>query len=134
MMTIQATQIKIKGQENYLSSKNNLFSDKQEKKQFLVESMIVIIIISLGVTVSKAYGQIIEPGPEDYPQLAPAPYIDPNDPYNLTKLCDQYINLPAGQSPEGIMQCAPYYNETVKERLGLTGDIKPQREPLVPQE
>jgi hypothetical protein len=47
-------------------------------------------------------------------------YIDPNDPHNLTKLCDQYLTLP-GTTGEGIMQCLPYYNDTVKEKLGFTG-------------
>jgi hypothetical protein len=48
----------------------------------------------------------------------------------------QYLMLPYGQSGEGIMQCLPYYNDTIKEQLGLgaLGNTEPQRQPLVPQE
>lgn len=52
-------------------------------------------------------------------------YLDPKDPYNLTKACGNYVNLQVVDADtimvdaDTIMACVPYLNQTMLERFGL---------------
>jgi hypothetical protein len=41
-------------------------------------------------------------------------FLDPNDPYNLTKVCNNYVNSPLGsRAPDAqiIVMCSDYLNQ-----------------------
>ena len=80
---------------------------------FAVAIIAVSVFVSISIIISTITHAQISP---EYPQLSPLPQYTTN----LTELCDQYVTMP-GVSAEGIMQCLPYYNDTVKEKLGFTG-------------
>jgi hypothetical protein len=68
---------------------------------------IILIVTAMGFNI--AYAQLEE-------------FFDPNDPNNLTKVCNNYINSPLGSrapDAQAIVMCSNYLNQTMLDRFGI---------------
>jgi uncharacterized protein YneF (UPF0154 family) len=72
-----------------------------------------IVRIAIGVFIAMGFTVT-------YAQLEQ--FLDPNDPYNLTKVCNNYVNSPLGsRAPDAqiIVMCSDYLNQTMLDRFGI---------------
>ena len=65
---------------------------------------VAVVGLFLTTAITVAYGQLSQ-------------FMDPNDPMNITKLCNNY--LASGPIlPGDIITCADYMNKTMQEKYG----------------
>jgi hypothetical protein len=69
---------------------------------FAIVTIVLVIPVSI---VSLSYGQLSQ-------------YMDPQDPSNLTALCNNYYNSGLAL-PGDVLNCADYLNDTVLAKYGI---------------